>query len=258
VATRSAVEALLADGLRLSEIAAAGAGGVRAKGGGVGVAVTAGIEAGATGPGTEEELGAVHLEAAPVRVVGGLLRRYRVVALRAYGLRHERVPAVRFDYDARSLGDRAAARFVAANARHHTVLDEDLVDGEPLAELGARRGGRPDEELVEHGPTRAERGHALRRPGRAGDHDRSHVVGVRRHRRTARRPELLQHAPPLQRRDARRVDEMGRHHVARERRPVDQQHVVAVAREQHPGRRPSAARPDDDHVVGLAHLGLSS
>ena len=48
---------------------------------------------------------------------------------------------------------------------------------------------------------------------------------------------------------------MGRHRVAREGRLVEQQHPVALAGQQHRGRRPRAARSDDDRVVpAVAHV----
>ncbi len=152
---------------------------------------------------TDVHLAAVGGKPAPVRVVARLQRRHLVVLLGAHRLRHERIPAVRADHDAGSLGFGGAARRVAPNAGHRAVLDQDLVDGERLAQLSACGDRGPYEQVVEHDPAWAEGlGHAVCRPRGAGDPDRPEVVRVRRDRRTARGLELLQQPPPLEGRDA--------------------------------------------------------
>src|SRR5205085_241366 len=80
-------------------------------------------------------------------------------------------------------------------------------------------------------------------------------VGV--DRRATTRDESFEQSPALQGRDPEGVNHVGRDGVARERRTIDDEHLVALAREQHRGRRARAARTDDDHVeVGPGHDAL--
>jgi hypothetical protein len=60
---------------------------------------------------------------------------------------------------------------------------------------------------------------------------------------------VVEDAPPAQGGDALGVDEVGGHGVARERRPVDDQHPVSLAGQQHGGGGAGAAGADDDGVV---------
>ena len=85
--------------------------------------------------------------------------------------------------------------------------------------------------------------------GGAGDRERSEVERIRVDRRTSRRQNTVEQAPALQRRHARRVDEVRRDRVAREGRLVDDEHLVAPPGQEHRRRRPGAARAHDDRVV---------
>jgi hypothetical protein len=161
----------------------------------------------------------------------------------------QRVPAVRPDDHPGALGHRAAAPAVAADAGHAAVLDEDLLDGEPLPDLRPRLGRGVDQQLVEHGPPGAVGDRSVVGAGRPGDDEGAEVEGVGVDRRAPGRREPLQQPPPPQRRHARRVDDVGRERVAGEGRPVDDQDLVALAGQQHRGRRPGAARADHDRVV---------
>ena len=142
---------------------------------------------------------------------------------------------------------------VALDADDRPALADDLADGEALADLGAglRRG--LDEQVVEHGPPRRVRGRApSARAWRAGERERAEVERVALDRRAARGDDGVEEPPPPQRGHARGVDQVRRLRVARERRPVDQQHPVALAGQQHRGRCAGAAGTDHDHVV-VAH-----
>jgi hypothetical protein len=60
------------------------------------------------------------------------------------------VPAVGADDHPGVLGDGAAVPAVAADAGDAPVLEDELLDGEPLADLGAGLGGGVDQQLVQH------------------------------------------------------------------------------------------------------------
>ena len=130
---------------------------------------------------------AVHRQPAPVGVVAAQQLRLLVVLLGLDGPRDERVPAVGADDHPGALGDGLAALAVAADAGDAPVLDDDLLDGEPLANLGSRLGRGVHEQLVEHGPARAVRDGSLVGPGCPGDRERAEVERVRVDRRAAGR-----------------------------------------------------------------------
>ena len=146
---------------------------------------------------------AVHRQAAPVGVVARLQRRLLVVLLGADGVGDQRVPAVGADDHAGVLGDGLAALAVAADAGDAAVLDDDVLDGESLADLGAGLGGGIDEQLVQHGPPRGVGARALVGPGRAGDARRvrsrtrtCRSVGSRSRRSRSSRPHRSSAATP--------------------------------------------------------------
>jgi hypothetical protein len=197
------------------------------------------------------QLGAVHREPGVVRVVRAGQRAVVVVDRRIDAARDERAQAVGADDDPRAVG--AAAR---ADAGHAVTVEHERVDGIPLAHLDARGGGRVDEELVEHAaPQRVRIGHRADRRRRAAQRERPDVEGEPAGRCRARGDHLRQEPPAFEVRRARLVDVVGRERVARELGPVDQQHAVALAGEQHRRRRAGAARADHDRVV---HRGLLS
>ena len=88
------------------------------------------------------DLEAVDRQAAPVRVVAPLQHRLLVVLLGLDRLGDARVAAVGADHDAGAFDDRCAVLAVAADADDCAVLDDDLLDGEALAHLGAGVGRR--------------------------------------------------------------------------------------------------------------------
>ncbi len=59
------------------------------------------------------------------------------------------VAPVRTDDDAGTLYCGLSVRVVAADADDRPVLDDELIDGESFANLGAGGGGRVDQDLVE-------------------------------------------------------------------------------------------------------------
>ena len=171
---------------------------------------------------------------APVRVVGRRERRRLAVSLRLDRLGQERVLPVRPDDHSGSFGDRRPVLSVTADAGYPPVFDQDFLDRERLAQLRAGSNGCLDEQRVEHdppGPVRARR--AVRRPRSPRDGDRTEVERVPADRRTVGGFEPLEDAPPGERGDAGRMNEMRRHRVAGKCGLIDQQHPVAAASQQH-------------------------
>jgi hypothetical protein len=120
------------------------------------------------------------------------------------------------------LADAAALPVVAADPAHlAVVVEQQLADGEALPDLGACLGGRVDEQLVQHGAPRPVGDRRLVGARSAGDRERAEVERVGVDRRAAGGDEPIQQPPPLQRGDARRMDEVRRDRVAGKRRPVD-------------------------------------
>ncbi len=142
----------------------------------------------AAGLGADVGVEAVGGQSAPVRVVGGRQRRHLVVLLGLHGLRQERVPAVRPDYDLGRFGHRVAALGVAPNARHTPVVNQHLLDREGLTHLGSRCGGRLDQQSIEHdAPGAVGLRDPVRRPRRSRDRHGAEVEGVPRDGRAVRR-----------------------------------------------------------------------
>ena len=164
------------------------------------------------------------------------------------------VSPVGADHDLRPLDDGGSALLATADADDCAVLDDHVLDGELLAHLGASSGSGVDEDLVEHcPPRRVPGGDAVAGTRAAGDRERPEVERVALDGRAARGCDLVEEAPPVQRGDAGGVDHVGRHGVARERRPIHDQHSVALAGEQHRSRRTGAAGAHDDGVVVSSH-----
>ena len=88
---------------------------------------------------------------------------------------------------------------------------------------------------------------------RSRELERPEVERVGGDRRATAGAHRVEQAPALERRHARRVDEVRGDGVARERGPVDDQHPVSLLGEQHRGRRARAPRTDHDHVVWGGH-----
>ena len=185
------------------------------------------------------------------------MRSPLVVLLGLDGLRDQRVLAVGADHHAGALGDRRAALCVPANAGHDSVVREDLVDRERLAQLRAGLDSGVHEQLVEHRAPRAvAAGDPVDRLRRSGDRQRSEVERVGLDRRASRRLETLQQSPALERGHPRWMHVVGRHRVARKSRLVDQQHSMALAGKQHRCGRSRAACPHDDRVIAsVTHAG---
>jgi len=180
--------------------------------------------------------------------------RLLVVFLGANRLGDVRVPAVGPDDDASPLDHRRSAVAVSADADHRAVLDEDLVDVEVFAYLGAglRRGVHED--LVQDGsPRRVAGGQAVPWTGRPADRDRPEVERVALHRWAARRDDAVEQRPAVQCGHAGHVDHVGRQGVARELGAIDQKHPVAGAGEQHRGGRTGTPGAHDDRVVVSRH-----
>ena len=130
----------------------------------------------------------------------------------------------------------------------HQPLDDEL-----LSQFGASCNRSIHQQLVQHGaPGAVGLSDALVRPRGAADREGTEVEAVGLHRRATRSRQLLPEPPPLECGHAGRMDEVGRERVARERRPVDEQHVVALAGEQHRGRCARATGPHHDGVVAIA------
>ena len=207
----------------------------------------------------DEDFEAGAADPAPVRVEGRGHGRLVVVLLGLDCFDDRGVAAVGADHDLGVFCHRGAARLLASHTDDGSVLDEDVVDRERLAHLGTGVGCGVDQHRVEHGPARAVGlVDAVDRPGRPLDRERSEVEAVGPDRGTARRRQRVAQTPPLQRRHAWCVDEVGRHGVARERRPVHQQDPVAPSGEQHRRRCAAAAGPDHDGVIALGHQSLRS
>src|SRR4029453_4906620 len=83
----------------------------------------------------------------------------------------------------------------------------------------------------------------------SGEGEGAEVEAVGVDRGAAGRGDLVEQPPAAQRRHPRRVEDVGRDRVAGEARPVEDQDLVALAGEQHRGRRPGTPRPHHDHVV---------
>src|SRR5688572_2167047 len=144
---------------------------------------------------------------------------------------------------------------MAPDADHPAVLDQDLLDREAFADLGAglRRG--LDQLLVEDGPARAIADGGFIRARRAFDREGAEVVGVGVDRRASGRHEAIEQAPPRQGCHAKGVQDVGADSVAWKCRAVDREDPVPLPGQQHRGRGPGAAHAHDDDIECVGHRG---
>jgi hypothetical protein len=192
----------------------------------------------------------------PEGVEGVLQDGFFVVPGRVDGACHRGVVAVSADHDPGVFDHLGAAVGVAADADHGAVVEDQLVDGERLPDLGAGLGGRVHQHLVEHAATRREsESAAVHRTRATRHHDRPEVEGEPPDWRAAARRHLFQQAPSSQRRHPVGLDDQRGQRVAREGGPVDEKDPVALAGKEHGGRGAGAAGPHDDGVIGGGHGG---
>jgi hypothetical protein len=164
------------------------------------------------------------------------------------------MPPVGADHHTRALDHLAVPSGVAADARHLPVGRQDLVDHEALTQLRPRLDSGVDQDPVED---RSAGAVGVRDPVDRSrgprDRERAEVEGVRADGRAAGRDDVIEQTPASQGGDPGQVDHVRRERVARERRAIQQQDLVALSSEEHRGRRARAARTNDDHVVGVVH-----
>jgi hypothetical protein len=177
-------------------------------------------------------------EAAEVRVVAARCDRLNVVLRRADGPSDKRIHAVGADDDPGALLDRGLAFGPTANADDCVVGDEQLLDGEGFSNLDAGLRRRMHEKRVEHGAARAEAPHpVVRVRDRAAQRE---WTDIERHSpangRRPRRRQAFEQPPASEKLSAMRPQDVRRERVAREGRPVDEQHRESAPREQHGGR----------------------
>jgi hypothetical protein len=131
-----------------------------------------------------------------------------------------------------------AVAIVTADAGDAAILDHDLVDDETFPDLDATFGCGIKQQLVQDRSAwrigdRTGLTAGTRRPG---DLEWSQVERVRMYRGTSCAHEAIEYAPARERIDPWGMQKMRGHGVAWKRRTVDNQNLVALAREQH-GRR---------------------
>ena len=147
-----------------------------------------------------------------------------MVLLGADRLRQQRETTVGPHHHVAVLDDRPTTRRVPTDAGDAPVVELDLVDGEGLADLDTALRRRVDEELVEHRPPGAVGDRRVRGPRGTGERERSEVEAVGVDGRAVGGAQSVEHAPPVERGDPRRVDDVRRERVAREGRPIDEEH----------------------------------
>jgi hypothetical protein len=139
------------------------------------------------------------------------------------------VKAVRSDDHAGALGDGLASLAVASDADSTAALDDDLLDGESLADFGSCLGRRVHEQPVEHGASRSVRNQGVFNTGGARERERSEVERIDVDGRTSGLDQPTEQAPSAERRHARGMNEMSRNRVTREGRAIDDEDLVALA-----------------------------
>src|SRR5439155_11900184 len=70
--------------------------------------------------------------------------------------------------------------------------------------------------------------------------------------RRSKSGDLFEQAPSFRSRQRRLPDQVRRYGVARKLRLIDDQHSIALAREQHRQRRPRASCANNDHVLHMS------
>src|SRR4029453_1575678 len=133
------------------------------------------------------------------------------------------------------------------------TFSQDLFNCEPFPNLGARFRSSVDENLVEDGSPWAVRDGALLRTWRPGNRERAEVERIGADRRTSCCRDAPEQPPRRQGSDPRWMNHVRGNRIARECGTVDDEHAIALAREQHRRRRPSAPCSDNDDVVLAVH-----
>ena len=203
----------------------------------------------------EVELEAVPGHPADVGVEAGAARLVRLPHRRPEQLRHPGADAVGADHQSRGQPPAGAVRPACQDTAHPAVsVPDDVAHRRP----GQQRGAGPDRGVGEDrvqdvAPGRehhVDAGLVLDREAeRLG---RAVAVLLEQDRadgRCAAVEHLVQQPPPGQLDDATADQRVGRVGVARQLRPVHDDHVVAGAGQEHCGRGPGGPGPDDDHVV---------
>ena len=181
-----------------------------------------------------------------------------------------RVPARVLDLGARQAGDGGAQAIGADHdsggdprrrpvgalddgaAHPAAVVADQIDDADPVHDLGAGVAGRIDQRRVEHRPPRrVERIDPVARFDRDDQLVVTVVEGGPPDRRRAGRLERAEHPPAMELEHTGAHQGVGGEGVAPVGLAVDGQHPQAAAGQQHGGRGPGAARPDDDGVVAL-------
>jgi hypothetical protein len=186
---------------------------------------------------------------APIGVTNTGQHRPNIVFLGAGRPGHQRIPPVGADHDPRRFGNIRAAFRAAANAGHAAGGRGQSGDRELLPDFRPGLGGGVQQQLVENRPARrAHLGDPVDWRRFAGQLELAEIQSDCANDGAVGRQHALQQSPAFQARHPRRPDEMGRNGIARECRPIDEQHSTAAPRQQHRGRRAAAPRTDDDRV----------
>jgi hypothetical protein len=195
------------------------------------------------------ELEILRVDVAPVREVVGEDGGNILIHGRLDGAGEPRIATVSADRQRGALFDHPAAGFTAADAHHHALLEEVLVDGETLTKLGAALHRGVGEDLVERRATRPESPRHAVLDEVGGEH--RIVIPVEDQPRDGRRPlgDTVEQPPCAEPRRTVPVHEVSVRDVARKRRTIDQEHPGALPGEQHRQWRPGAACANDDDVV---------
>jgi hypothetical protein len=194
-------------------------------------------------------LPAAQLDARPVRVIRGRERRLDVIGRRAHRLGDGGMAPVGAHDETRALGNGGTAR-APADAGHAVAVEDQLVEGEALAHLGAGVARGVDEELVEQRAARAvDRVGALELREAPAQDDGPWIEAHLRRRGRAGSEDAVEDPPAPQPRDAGHLDLVGGERVAREPGAVDGENLQAAAREVQCRRGAGDAGPDHDDVV---------
>ena len=187
-------------------------------------------------------------QVAPVRVIAAEQLWLLVVLFGADGLGDEGVAAVRSNHNLCTLSHRRSILRPSLDAAHTAILNDELLNREPLADLGARFRCGVDQELVEDGSPWTVRDRAVLRPRGARKRERAEIEGVPLNWGTSRCRETPEQPPSHQSRNPSRMHDVGRNRVARERCSIDNEHAIPLPREQHRRWRACTPRPDDNCV----------
>jgi hypothetical protein len=194
-------------------------------------------------PLVELEIG---LQALPVRVIDTAEQRVVHGELGTDRLGHRRAHAIGADQQPAVLPPGTQIR------PHNTpiVVENRCRERTCLAELGSRRHGRVDENLVQQVPSGRVCGAlALHRLGAAFQAHVLHLIDGPLQRRTPGAAHRVQHPPPGQQSDARLVNVVSGQCVARKSGAVDEQHPVAGPRIDKGGCGSRDAGTHNDDVV---------